>query len=209
MARVINPGDEDDQAAGGVTEEDIQAEERALEQFRKVPKATTRHRAAAKLRVRGASFTDIADTLGYTNPTAARTAVEIALANMNPEEDLTSQRQLALARLESLLQSLSGKALSSKLKVEIDGIEKMVANDEHIPYAKMFLAVVDRIIKLQGIDAPTQIELHTPETAEFEAVIRSLTKITNAGATQEGDIFVENEDGVFESSDDEEEKTDG
>lgn len=204
MVRVIDPGDAEDAANGGVTEEELLEEQRALESMRKVPEATTRHRAAAKLRVRGADYADIAETLGYLNPQAARAAVEIALANMNPEEDLTSQRQLADARLEALLRSVSKNALSPTVTIEKlnqktgEMVEEKVLNEAQIPYAKIYLSIVDRIIKLKGLDAPTQIELHSPDAIEFERVIRGLAAITREGQAEEGDIFVENEDGVFE-----------
>jgi hypothetical protein len=203
MVHVIDPGDAEDAANGGVTDEELAEEQRALESMRKVPAATTRHRAAAKLRVRGADYNDIAETLGYTNGQAARAAVEIALADMNPSEDLTSQRQLALARLEGLLRSTSKGALSPMITVETvtpQGtiVEHRVVNEGHIAYAKLHLSIIDRIIKLQGIDAPTQIELRTPDAIEFEKVIAGLNKISREGQAEEGDIFTENAEGVFE-----------
>ena len=55
----------------------------------------------------------------------------------------------------------------------------------------MFLAVLDRIIRLQGLDAPQRIELRTPQAEELQRVVDSLKSLTQQARPLEGDIFAE------------------
>lgn len=147
-------------------------------------KARTTARAAVALKLSGASYPEIADTLHYTSPTSARLAVEGLLAAAYDENtDYKSLRNVASARLEKLMKGLAGKAFNPK-------------DPDHLAYARQFLSVVDRHIKLHGIDAPQVISMINPSAEEFERVVGTLAQKALADQPQEADI------GVLEQIDD-------
>jgi hypothetical protein len=107
----------------------------------------TRIEAAVNLKLAGASYTDIAKTLGYASAYRARSAVEKALAGAeSTPEEREIARILAEKRLSKLLSSVMSKALNPKEK-------------DHLAYNARALAIIDRQIKLWGLDAPTQIQV--------------------------------------------------
>lgn len=164
-------------------------------------KSQSNARAAVALRLSGASYPEIAMTLDYTTPTAARIAVEGMLAAAYDEEtDYKSLRNVASARLEKLMKSLAGKAFNPK-------------DPDHLAYARQFLSVADRHIKLHGIDAPQMVSVINPSAEEFERVVGALAQKALADQPQEADIGVleqiEDADIVdWEDSDDEPEDDD-
>lgn len=106
----------------------------------------TRSQSAVALRLSGASYSDIARVLGYASPTHARSAIERVLASTaDSPEDLQNLRVLQTRRLERLLQSVMSKAVDPEA-------------EEHLAYNGRALAIIDRISKLHGVDAPTQVQ---------------------------------------------------
>lgn len=163
-------------------------------------------RAAVAMKIAGASYVEIAQTLEYRTPAAARMAVEQGLAStIEDEDDLRAVRKMSSARLEALMKSLAPNALHPKI---IDPLDKdgrrMVANPDHLPYAREFLRVVDRHIRLHGADAPQLIGLVNPNAEQFEQVIGALVRGELGAPPEEGDIFEEDADGVYRERDDEE-----
>ena len=169
-------------------------------------------RAALAMRIHGANDAEIAKMLDYASPQAARAAWENAMADsVDPNTDYKSLRGLATARLEAGLKSLAPRALNEYISEpdpdDPTGKKKIkVRNDEHLAYSQMLLRYLDRIIRLQGLDAPQVVTLVTPGVAEFEAVVSRLAAISAGDGPEEGDIFEEGPDGIFEPA---KEVTDG
>lgn len=106
-----------------------------------------RAKAGVSLRIAGASYTDIAETLGYSSAFRARQAVEQALAKAaDSPEDRDQMRVLTSRRINRLLQSVMGKAVNPK-------------DPQHLAYNARALALVDREARLWGVDAPTQVQV--------------------------------------------------
>jgi hypothetical protein len=118
----------------------------------------TRIEAAVNLRLAGASYSDIAKTLDYSSPYRARTAVEKALAaDIASPEERDIARRLADKRLNKLLSSVMSKALNPK-------------DPQHLAYNARAMAVIDRQIKLWGLDAPTQVQISATDQQIMELV---------------------------------------
>lgn len=134
-------------------------------------------KAAVALKVAGASYDEIAEVLEYVSPAAARIAVESALsASVDANTDYRSLRAVASLQLDGLLKSVWGRARD--------------ANDpDQLAYGRMALSVIDRKIKLHGIDAPQMITIIDPSAEEFEKVIAMAATRMGAIPAQEGDIF--------------------
>lgn len=119
-------------------------------------------RAAVALRLAGASFGEIADTLSMVDAKAARDIVEGELAA--GEQDPASREVLraeANARIERLLRGLWQKATDPR-------------DPEHLPAARMALSLVDRHIRLNGLDMPTEVVVYTPTTAEIDTWVAEM-----------------------------------
>lgn len=115
--------------------------------------------SAVALRVAGASYSDIARTLGYSSAHRARSAVERVLASTaDSPEERDRVRDLTDRRLNRLLQSVMSKATNPR-------------DPEHLAYNARALAIVDRQARLHGVDAPTQAVIHTPSAERVEEYI--------------------------------------
>lgn len=113
--------------------------------------------AAVALRVNGTSYTDIAMTLGLTTPRAALTLVtrELAAQTEGMDEERDELRRIESARLDQLLLSVMEKATDPDC-------------GEHLPAVKVAVTLIDRRIKLYGLDAPTEVTIHTPTQTELD-----------------------------------------
>lgn len=131
--------------------------------------------AALSLRLSGASWTDIARTLGYPTPRATMLAVERALVKRLDDEDRTKMRQMAGARLERLLQAVWSRALDTTEPEQMVGVNR--ARELIADYRKLY-----------GLDAPTEIMVHTPTQVELEAWVLRMTA-TMVPEVVEPDIF--------------------
>lgn len=141
------------------------------------PTATTAA-AAVALRLAGASFSEIATTLGYDSPRMARRAVEIELARGASDEPAReAERRESAARLERLIRALSAKALDHN-------------HPDQIAAARTVLAIEDRRIRLLGLDAPSEVILHTPSMAELDVWVGEVIASTQPEVNlEEDDIF--------------------
>lgn len=114
-------------------------------------------RAAVALRLSGASYEEVAREIGYRNAESARAMVERELgkwADGQPEER-EKLRKVASARLDSLLKSVWRKAMDPN-------------DPEHLNAVRAAQGLVDRSIRLFGLDAPTEVVLHSPTELEIE-----------------------------------------
>lgn len=129
-------------------------------------KPATRAQAAVALRLAGAPFPDIAESLGYASAHDARDAIEQILASTVESDDLNSTRNMYNQRLNRLLQSVWPKALNDK-------------DPKHLEYVRTALAIEERRARLMGTDAPTKHEVYTPTAEQIAEQVRVLTaKVT-------------------------------
>lgn len=127
------------------------------------PTRGNRSAAAVALRLAGGSYGEVAEALDFATPAEARDAVEAHLALRSGDAQTREQlRAEAVGRLERLLRGTWGKATNPD-------------HPEHIPSAKFALAVVDRLIRLHGLDAPAEVVVHTPTMREIDEWVATLT----------------------------------
>src|SRR5207253_5499840 len=120
--------------------------------------------AAVELRIQGATWTEVCAALGYPTPRAALVAVEKALVRELDVVDREQLRQLAGARLERMLRAVFSKA------TDPDHPEQMTAQSRS-------LAIIDRYSRLFGLDAPSEVVVHTPAAREIaEWVARTASR---------------------------------
>lgn len=112
-----------------------------------VDKSETKAQAAVTLKLYGASYTEIKNTLHYSSAYRARMAVERALASAaDTVEDKEKMRYLINKTLDRLKASVMSKAVNPN-------------DPQHLAYNARALAILDRQARLYGVDAPTQIQI--------------------------------------------------
>lgn len=136
----------------------------------------SRVEAAIALKVAGANYSEIAEVLGYSDVTQARSAVERGLAATASEDDRKTQREIASRRLERLLRSIWSKATDEE-------------NPEQLSAARTALAIVDRHIRLNGSDAPSEMVVYAPSAGELDAWVARMAKQLRSGLPEEVDII--------------------
>jgi hypothetical protein len=143
---------------------------------KQVVPSPTRAASALQLRIDGASYSDIAKVLEFRDAALARYAVEVALANeARSHEDVEQMRWIEARRLERVLSSLMRRATNP-------------TDQDHLAYARTALAVIDRHIKLYGLDAPSKVDVtYTPSKAQLDEFVNRLTQAAH-GPVIEADI---------------------
>lgn len=115
--------------------------------------------AALALRVHGASPAEIAEALQLPDAETAQDLVERELASRVADIDPAQrnrQRALAVARIERMMRSVARKATDE-------------GDPEHLPAVRAFLALIDREVRLLGLDAPVEVAVYNPTANEIEA----------------------------------------
>jgi hypothetical protein len=119
--------------------------------------------AALALRLAGAGYDEVADALGLPSAVIAREHVEVAL-EARAWDDVKGRDRLRTeqsARIERLLRSVWGKATNPD-------------HVEHLPAVKVARELIDRLIRLYGLDAPTEVVVHNPTAAEIDAWVATV-----------------------------------
>lgn len=130
------------------------------------PRPGNQGTAAVALRLAGASYAEIADALLYANAREARHAVETTLSQNIPDAKARDVlRAEEAGRLERLLRSVWPKATDPN-------------HPEHLPAVKTATGIIDRHIRLHGLDAPAEIVVHTPTAAEIDQWVAKVTAST-------------------------------
>lgn len=149
-----------------------------------VDKSETKAQAALTLKLYGASYTDIKNTLHYSSAYRARMAVERVLASAaDSPEDRDKMRVLSNKRIERLLSSVMSKAVNPN-------------DPQHLAYNARALALIDRQVKMWGVDAPTQVQFSASDQyiEDYVASLRPLADADRAAIEAdiiEGDIMDE------------------
>jgi hypothetical protein len=128
--------------------------------------------AALALILYGASWSKAARITGYSSAFRCRAAVERVLASSaNSSLDRDHMRTITEKRLNKLLQSVMPKAIDPE-------------DPDHLAYNARALALVDRIGRLYGVDAPQQFQITATDEriSEYVGRVRQL-----AGADMEAE----------------------
>ncbi len=135
-------------------------------------------RAGLALRLAGASYAEIADTLALADAAEARDLVcnELAARDVDASERIALRAEEA-ARIERLLRGVWAKATNPH-------------DPEHLPAARVALSMVDRHARLLGLDMPTEVIVYTPTTTEIETwVAEMLSKSSSVIDVEEADVL--------------------
>jgi hypothetical protein len=132
--------------------------------------------AAIQLKLAGATWEEVAQSLGYPTARTAIVATEKALEKQLADAGTRDQmRALAGARLERLIRAVWHKAIDPESPEQLQAVTK----------AK---ELVDRHAKLFGLDAPTEVVVHSPTTTELEAWVARIVSHQTA-PVEEFDII--------------------
>lgn len=134
--------------------------------------------SAVRLWLAGASHDTIAKELGYVNGNRVRDVIERALAqSVEDSGDIPRARALRRKQLEELVRVVMPTALKPSHK-------------EHRNYVHTAAALIDRLVKLDGLDAPVQVKMeHTMAHEEIRSWVEKAVQITGTGPSQEASIF--------------------
>jgi len=131
------------------------------------PRPARTANAALALRLAGAGYDEVADALGLPDAMAARTAAEDALS-ARAWDDVEGRQRLRAengARIERLLRSVWQKATDQN-------------HPEQLAAVKVAKELIDRHCRLYGLDAPAEVIIHSPTTAEIDAWVASMISST-------------------------------
>jgi hypothetical protein len=145
--------------------------------------------AAVALRLAGASYHEIAEALSLSSARLARAAVEETLAAQ--AVDPTTREHLRAeegARLDRLLRGVWAKATD-------------LNHPEHLPAVKVARDLIDRRIRLYGLDAPSEVVVHTPTMLEIDQWVATVTATQLRDLRELEDRSVVDVDEVIEAAD--------
>lgn len=135
-------------------------------------------RAALALRLAGASYTEIAEVVGFADYVLARQAVMRELASHETDKDTRERlRNEEGARIERLIRSVWGKATNPN-------------DPEHLIATRVALSLIDRHARLYGLDAPQEVVVYNPTTAEIDRWVGQLIQ-TNEYEVVEAEVVGE------------------
>ena len=203
MAEFNNEPDDD-----GSYEKDPDTDVESMAIFTQAEARRIRSDAAVALKIAGASYLEIAETLEYASVADAARAIEARLAETTEPEGAAwqTQRKLQRMRLDGLLKSVWEPA--NKSIVMDPETETPIMNPEQLSYHRAALSVLDRIAKLEGLDAPQRHVIYNPDAVEFDVTVKGLLAQTEQQRAQETDPFeieyaevVEAEEGELDGED--------
>lgn len=160
-----------------------------LEQQREAASTNmTTLRAAVASYLGGAPLDFIADRYGYSSPQTARVAVEKFLGETHTATDLTAARNKARARYERLLQGTWFDATHPFL-TDDRGTQLPERNEAYLPAMDRARGLIGDLARLDGLNAPTQLQLYVPGAEEIMTVVSELREAKLTGIAREPDIF--------------------
>lgn len=129
---------------------------------------SNRDRSAVNLKLDGASYTDIAETLDFDSPAAAKRAVERTLAATHSTEEWDTLRAMAAARAERLFARSSAMAGADYL-IDQETQEK-IPNAEKLAWHRQAGADLMNWVTITGAKAATKVEI-TPDEETFDRLV--------------------------------------
>jgi type II secretory pathway component PulK len=142
--------------------------------------------SALSMRVAGATLDEICTVVGFASTKEAITAIDKALREelRGDEKNRDKMRQIANQRLERLLRSVWSKAIDED-------------HPEHLNAVAKARELIDRHIKLYGLDAPAEMIVHNPDSGEIEAWVMQIMGQADNPDVVEADILDEDDDEGF------------
>lgn len=133
--------------------------------------------AALTLKLAGASYSEIAQTLEYDSPRDAQAAVEMALAAATPvDEEVRSQRSMLSLQLDNIIRNHAVQASDKR-------------NVDQIAHSRLILSTLDRKARLLGLDAPILIQKIDPAGDEFNRILLAAAAGSGLSIPSEADVF--------------------
>lgn len=171
--------------AGGIEQTEVEQVNDAIGtevDMAEADKASMRRVAAAvNLHLAGATYLEVAKTLDYASPQAARLAIERGLADQEPEgADKAAARNRMSLQYDMLLRSVIPNALKS-------------SRDDQLAYVNTASKILAQKAQLLGLNAPTVLHVN-PSNDEMESVVLQVLEIAGAVPSPEGDPFADIED---------------
>lgn len=131
---------------------------------------SNRDKSAVNLKLAGASYQEIADTLELDSAGDAKRIVERALAATHSPDDWQTLRTIAAARAEEMFSRSLAMAKADYLVTE-DG--ERVPNTEKRMWHNEARNDLVNLVQITGAKAPTKIEI-TPDEARMEEIVAEL-----------------------------------
>lgn len=136
-------------------------------------------RAALALWTAGANYGDIATQLHFRSPTIAMMAVERALSEMVDDTgDRSKLRRRMSLTLDRFLKAITPKAIDAE-------------HPEQLAAVRTGLSIVERYSRLNGLDAPIDVNVNMPDNDQFQRFIALAAKGAGIEVPVEADIFGE------------------
>ena len=133
---------------------------------------TNRDRSAVNLKLAGASYQEIADTLELRSAVEAKRIVERTLAATHSPDDWQTLRMVAGARAEQLFQRSLAMAGADFL-VDEDG--NRIPNRDKLRWHQQAGIDLMNHVQITGAKAPTKIEV-TPDEVRMEEIVAELLR---------------------------------
>lgn len=149
-----------------------------------------RVRAALALWTAGATYGDIATQLQLKSPAVAMLAIERALSEqVDDNMDRTKLRRRMSLTLDRFLKAVTPKAIDPN-------------HPEQLAAVRAALAIVDRYSKLNGLDAPVEVNVNMPGSDEFQRFVELAALGAGMEVPIEADVFDFEDAEVVDDDDD-------
>jgi len=164
-----------------------------------------RNKAAAKLKVKGHSYLEIAEILEFDDAAAARRAVEAAVAATLSPEELDLTRAIVVARAEEQFRQSVAMGHADFL-VDDDG--NRIPNERKLQWHQQASNDLMMIATLTGAKAPTKVEF-TPSEAELEKIVNTIVLRSGHEDIVDAEVIQLDEIPAIEAGDDDEDEVYG
>lgn len=142
--------------------------------------------AAANMKLRGASYADIAEVLEYENPAAAQADVLKVLAMTHSPEEWETMRVVAAARAEMLLEQSVAMASADYLVDETTN--ERIPNTERRMWHGAAQTDLMNWVAITGAKAPSKIEV-TPGEVQLEKLVGQMIERMGHAEVREADVL--------------------
>lgn len=167
----------------GMSPEEFEAEaSKALEKDR-----TSRMRAALAMKIAGANYSEIAETLGYADVARARQAVELAMGSAVDDDSREKARALANLKYDRILRAIWPKATQEKIKNPITEQEEI--NHEQLSAARTAIVLIKEQARLNGAERPQEVVVYTPLQHELQEELKRLMSQVQGDMPEEIDVI--------------------
>lgn len=134
-------------------------------------------RASLALWTAGATYADIAAQFKFRTPAVAALAIERALSeSVDDTTDRSKLRRRMSLTLDRLLRAVMPKAINAE-------------NPEQLPAVRVALTVVERYARLNGLDAPIDVNVNVADDDKFNRLVELAARGMGMPIPVEADIW--------------------